>query len=227
MLLKSHLGIKCHSKFINLIRLLLPSSAVTGVAVCVTGRLTVSLLLAFNLILQRSHHSLTLQRSLFGDSATVTNSQGRHNCHQSGVIGITDQLILQNGKKSDVYRRNNNRPETLPCVTPDTTLTSLLWQLSTWTADKLNLYLFIQSIVFMSYFYNLLQTSIMRAEFERLSLRQPMDTLSMKRYELPPPPPGKMTDVAAWSECVDNSFAQLEHQATRSVRRGWRMHPNF
>uniref|UniRef100_A0A2P2HWU3 Pre-mRNA-splicing factor SPF27 n=2 Tax=Hirondellea gigas TaxID=1518452 RepID=A0A2P2HWU3_9CRUS len=59
------------------------------------------------------------------------------------------------------------------------------------------------------------ETDIMRTEFERLSSRQPMDTLSMKRYELPPPPPGKMTDVAAWSECVDNSFAQLEHQATR------------
>lgn len=59
------------------------------------------------------------------------------------------------------------------------------------------------------------ETEIMRTEFERLSSRQPMDTLSMKRYELPPPPPGKMTDVAAWNECVDNSFAQLEHQATR------------
>merc|ERR1712156_1148127 len=37
----------------------------------------------------------------------------------------------------------------------------------------------------------------------------------MKRYELPPPPAGKMTDVAAWNECVDNSLAQLEHQRTR------------
>lgn len=55
----------------------------------------------------------------------------------------------------------------------------------------------------------------MRCEFERVAARQPMDTLSMKRYELPPPPPGKMTDVAAWGECVDNSMAQLEHQATR------------
>ena len=35
----------------------------------------------------------------------------------------------------------------------------------------------------------------MKTEFERLSGRQPMDTLSMKRYELPTPPPGKMTDV--------------------------------
>lgn len=59
------------------------------------------------------------------------------------------------------------------------------------------------------------ETDLMRTEFERLSNRQAMDTLSMKRYELPTPPPGKMTDVQAWSECVDNSQAQLEHQRTR------------
>lgn len=35
------------------------------------------------------------------------------------------------------------------------------------------------------------------------------------RYELPTPPAGKMTDIGAWGECVDNSLAQLEHQATR------------
>ena len=55
----------------------------------------------------------------------------------------------------------------------------------------------------------------MKAEFDRVASRQPMDTLSMKRYELPTPPAGKMTDVAAWNECVDNSMAQLEHQRTR------------
>jgi len=59
------------------------------------------------------------------------------------------------------------------------------------------------------------ETDLMKTEFERLSSRQPMDTLSMKRYELPTPPPGKMTDVQAWTECVDNSMAQLEHQRTR------------
>ena len=54
---------------------------------------------------------------------------GWHNSYQSLVIGITDQLILQNGKKSfEVYRRNNNEPKTLPCGTPDTTSTSLLLQ---------------------------------------------------------------------------------------------------
>ncbi|KAG8229027.1 hypothetical protein J437_LFUL007582 [Ladona fulva] len=59
------------------------------------------------------------------------------------------------------------------------------------------------------------ETEIMRTEFERMQQRQPMDVLSMKRYELPPPPAGKLSDIAAWVECVDNSMAQLEHQATR------------
>jgi len=59
------------------------------------------------------------------------------------------------------------------------------------------------------------ETDLMKTEFERLNSRQPMDTLSMKRYELPPPPPGKMTDLQAWTECVENSSAQLEHQRTR------------
>jgi len=59
------------------------------------------------------------------------------------------------------------------------------------------------------------ETSLMKTEFERLSARHPMETLSMKRYELPTPPAGKMTDVQAWTECVDNSLAQLEHQRTR------------
>ena len=36
-------------------------------------------------------------------------------------------------KSSEVYRRNNNGPKTLPCGTPDTTLTSLLRQPSTIT----------------------------------------------------------------------------------------------
>ena len=30
------------------------------------------------------------------------------------------------------------------------------------------------------------ETDLMKTEFERLNSRQPMDTLSMKRYELPP-----------------------------------------
>jgi len=55
----------------------------------------------------------------------------------------------------------------------------------------------------------------MKKEFERCNHRTPMEVLSMKRYELPPPPTGKLTDLSAWNECVDNSYAQLEHQSTR------------
>ncbi|CAF5141013.1 unnamed protein product [Rotaria magnacalcarata] len=55
----------------------------------------------------------------------------------------------------------------------------------------------------------------MKTEFERLSNRLPMEMLSMKRYELPAPPSGKQTDFTAWNECVENSYAQLEHQQTR------------
>ncbi|KAL1122949.1 hypothetical protein AAG570_003274 [Ranatra chinensis] len=62
---------------------------------------------------------------------------------------------------------------------------------------------------------NMFETELMRNEFERLQQRLPMDTLSMKRYELPPPPAAKISDLSAWTECVENSMAQLEHQATR------------
>ena len=63
--------------------------------------------------------------------------------------------------------------------------------------------------------YNQFETEIMKTEFERMQSRLPMDMLNMKRYELPPPPAGKMTDISAWNEAVDNSQAQLEHQSLR------------
>lgn len=59
------------------------------------------------------------------------------------------------------------------------------------------------------------ETSLMANEFERLQNRQPMEILSMKRYELPSPSAGKMTDIWSWNESVDNSMAQLEHQSVR------------
>ncbi|XP_040277774.1 pre-mRNA-splicing factor SPF27 [Bufo bufo] len=37
----------------------------------------------------------------------------------------------------------------------------------------------------------------------------------MKRYELPAPSSGQRNDITAWQECVNNSMAQLEHQAVR------------
>lgn len=62
---------------------------------------------------------------------------------------------------------------------------------------------------------NNFETEIMKHEFERMQNRLPMEVLIMKRYELPPPPPGKMNDLTAWSESVDNASSQLAHQATR------------
>ncbi|XP_018331574.1 pre-mRNA-splicing factor SPF27 [Agrilus planipennis] len=59
------------------------------------------------------------------------------------------------------------------------------------------------------------ETPIMRTEFERLQNRSPLEAMSMKRYELPPPPSGKLNELGAWAECVDNSQAQLEHQSVR------------
>ncbi|XP_044751428.1 pre-mRNA-splicing factor SPF27 [Coccinella septempunctata] len=59
------------------------------------------------------------------------------------------------------------------------------------------------------------ETQMMRNEFERLQNRSPMEHFSMKRYELPPPPSGKVNEISAWQECVDNSEAQLRHQGVR------------
>ncbi|XP_076814417.1 pre-mRNA-splicing factor SPF27-like [Clavelina lepadiformis] len=59
------------------------------------------------------------------------------------------------------------------------------------------------------------ETEIMKNEFERLAARQPMELLSMRRYELPTPPSGQRNDITAWEECVKNSQAQLQHQQVR------------
>ncbi|OQR66531.1 pre-mRNA-splicing factor SPF27-like [Tropilaelaps mercedesae] len=61
------------------------------------------------------------------------------------------------------------------------------------------------------------ETDIIRAELERLQSRTPMDMISMKRYELPPPVHGRHNDLQAWTEAVDNSYAQLEQQVTRII----------
>lgn len=64
---------------------------------------------------------------------------------------------------------------------------------------------------------NAFETEMMTAEFERIQNRLPMEPLSMKRYELPPPPPSKIGELSAWQDCVENSMAQLEHQAIRAL----------
>ena len=77
------------------------------------------------------YHSLSLTRIQYHPSNVTpltnllevtapgkSNAWGWHNSHQSGIIGITDKLIQSRiEKSSEVYRRNNNRPKTLPCST--------------------------------------------------------------------------------------------------------------
>lgn len=63
--------------------------------------------------------------------------------------------------------------------------------------------------------YDTFETEILKTEFERLQARLPMEMLSMRRYELPAPSAGRMNDISAWTECVENSMAQLQHQALR------------
>ncbi|CAH3038748.1 unnamed protein product [Porites lobata] len=58
-------------------------------------------------------------------------------------------------------------------------------------------------------------TPVLKKDFERISKRQAMELLSMKRYELPQPTANQKHDITSWTEAVDNSMAQLEHQAER------------
>lgn len=59
------------------------------------------------------------------------------------------------------------------------------------------------------------ETELMKNEFQRLESGVRMETMNTKRYELPAPPTGKLGEIQAWQEAVDNSFAQLEHQSIR------------
>lgn len=62
---------------------------------------------------------------------------------------------------------------------------------------------------------NAFETELMANEFDRIQNRMTMEPLSMKRYELPPPPPSKISELSAWQHSIENSMAQLEHQAVR------------
>ena len=44
-----------------------------------------------------------------------------------------------------------------------------------------------------------------------------MERLFCLRYELPQPTANQKHDITSWTEAVDNSMAQLEHQAERFV----------
>ncbi|XP_061395638.1 pre-mRNA-splicing factor SPF27 [Musca vetustissima] len=64
---------------------------------------------------------------------------------------------------------------------------------------------------------SIFETKLMAQEFERIQNLIPMETLSMKRYELPPPSGSRLSEVSAWEESIDNSKAQLEHQWVRAM----------
>ena len=79
MLLKGQLRIKCHSQYIQIIRLLQHSSVNGGdwgCIVCDLETIIVLVLLAFYFISRRSHHVFTLTRPRIRDSATVTRAPG-------------------------------------------------------------------------------------------------------------------------------------------------------
>lgn len=61
------------------------------------------------------------------------------------------------------------------------------------------------------------ETELMKIEFQRIESGARMDSINTKRYELPAPPTSKLGELQAWQESVDNSLAQLEHQAIRSL----------
>lgn len=61
------------------------------------------------------------------------------------------------------------------------------------------------------------ETDLMKNEFQRIESGVRMETMNTKRYELPAPSSGKLSEIQAWQECVDNSFAQLEHQTIRNI----------
>jgi pre-mRNA-splicing factor SPF27 len=57
------------------------------------------------------------------------------------------------------------------------------------------------------------ETEMMKNEFHRLESGARLETMNTKRYELPAPT--NLSEIQAWQESVDNSFAQLEHQTIR------------
>ena len=106
MLLKSHLGIKCYSQYNKVIRLLQHSSANSW-----------CMWLGIHCALPGDYHSLSLICMEFHPSKVMpltnldevtaqglwhcnSSATGWHNSNQGRVFGITDQLILQNGKKA-------------------------------------------------------------------------------------------------------------------------------
>ena len=72
-----------------------------------------------------------------------SDAWGWHNSHYSGVISITSRLFSKMEKSSEVHRINNTWPKTLPCGTPDTTLTSLIIFISNRNKNDYTLIIFL------------------------------------------------------------------------------------
>ena len=101
-LLKGHLGIKCHSQYNEVIRLLQYSSTNGVNWGCIVRDLEtiiVLVLLTFNFIPQRSHHSQTLPRSQIRDSASVTLTPGE---------GTTDTKVESHQHNQSAYFQYTN-----------------------------------------------------------------------------------------------------------------------
>ncbi|OUC46291.1 ribosomal protein S4 [Trichinella nativa] len=60
--------------------------------------------------------------------------------------------------------------------------------------------------------FNKFLTELLKAEFERIQNRQPMQGLNMRRYELPGPSSTRVGDLDSWQEALQNAKAQLEQQ---------------
>ncbi|KRZ56992.1 Pre-mRNA-splicing factor SPF27 [Trichinella nativa] len=63
--------------------------------------------------------------------------------------------------------------------------------------------------------FNKFLTELLKAEFERIQNRQPMQGLNMRRYELPGPSSTRVGDLDSWQEALQNAKAQLEQQDLR------------
>lgn len=55
----------------------------------------------------------------------------------------------------------------------------------------------------------------MRREFDRIQNSLSMKVMKMKHYELPPSSAGRLTDMSAWNNYLENSMSQFKHQAIR------------
>ena len=81
---------------------------------------------SFNLILQRSHHPLTLLRSRFRNSATASLSSKYDSTATKAESSAFPYSLLSGIENiTKIYRRNNTGPKTLHRGTPDITLTRL------------------------------------------------------------------------------------------------------